>query len=86
MIDEFGAEEGFRGEFLDLFGILGVVGKRAKTGLGRAGGGQETQRDTNSEQAAHHGSPQGKTIAEDYIGNSAQGRNRMVDDARAFGL
>ncbi len=86
MVDEFGAEKRFGGEFFDLFGVLGVVGKRARTGLGRASGCEETERYTNSEQAANHIAPQGKTIVEDYIGYSAQGRNRVVDDARAIGL
>jgi len=86
MIDKFGAEERFGGELFNFLGVLGVVGKRARTGLGRAGGGEETERYTNSEQAANHIAPQGKTIVEDYIGYSAQGRNRMVDDARAIGL
>jgi hypothetical protein len=86
MVDEFGAEIRFGRELLDFLGVLRVVGKGARIRLGRTGGGEETQRQTDSEQAADHEAPQGKAIEEDYIGYSAQGCNPMVDDARAFGL
>jgi hypothetical protein len=86
MIDEFGDEERFSREFFNLLGVLRVVAERARGGLGKAGGHKETRREQNTKQAADHEAPQGITIAEDYIGYSAQGRNPKVDDAWAFGL
>ena len=86
MIDEFGAEEGFRGELFDFLGVFRVVAEGARAGLGEARRHKKTQREETAEQAANHGAPQGKTIAEDYIGYLAQRRNPMVDDERTFGL
>jgi hypothetical protein len=86
MIDEFGAKERLGRELFDFLGVFRVVVKGAGAGLGKAGGRGETQSEKNDERVSNHGAPQGKTIAEDYIGYSAQRRNPMVDDERAFGL
>jgi hypothetical protein len=73
MVNEFGAEEGFGGELFDFLRVLGVIG----------------QRDKNAEQAAIHETPQGDSVAGDYIEHFARRRNPNVldvDGAGAFGL
>jgi hypothetical protein len=66
-----------------------VFAEGTGAGLGEADGREETQTEENAEQAANHGTPQGNTIGEDYIGYFARRRNPMVavvDDRRLFGL
>jgi hypothetical protein len=89
MVDKFGAEKGFRGEFFDFLGVLRVVAERTGAGLGEAGDGEQTQEEENAGQPAHHGTPQGNTFAGQYINCLARSRNRniaVVDDMRPFGL
>jgi hypothetical protein len=54
MVDELGAEEGFRSELLDFLGILRVVAEGARARLGEAGCREKTQREEDTEQAAEH--------------------------------
>jgi hypothetical protein len=84
MVDEFGAEKGFRGELFDFFGVFRMVLERARTGLCQARSHTETQREKNTKQAARHETPQGDTIAGDFIDCFSRGRNPIalhVDDA-----
>jgi hypothetical protein len=88
MVDELGAEEGFRGELLDFLGVLRVVAEGARARLGEPGC-RKTQRQEYTEQAADHIAPRGDVIAEDYINGLARKHNQnigVVDDAGPFGL
>jgi len=89
MVHEFGAEEGFGGEFFDLLRVLGVVAEGTWAGLGGAAGRKQIQGERNAEQAADHGTPQGDAIAGDFIDCFARRRNPMVanlDDMGPIGL
>ena len=86
MVDEFGAEVGCRSEFFDFLGVLGVVAEDTGAGLGQAGCSEKTEKEYHAEKSADHRTPQGKSIAGDYISCLVLRRNPIAGVSTMGGL